>query len=591
MTEPGDKQADFDGGEALSPYSKDYWDLVFEQLGRRKLFKLAISILALIYASAIYAPLLGNDRPYVLEAIDYKAYGQAQRTLYPVALSVGRLVRQGPEGYEADKSEGAEQDWEGALQAEVDAAENRIETLRSYLGPADTELLDSFQEKLEASVAAAGAGKSDEATALSKEAKEIAKEIRTELAAVDPENPEAGGHELVPQKSYPLFETITSSEVFFMVLWAFVLLWPLWNGFWNRALLRGDRDRIRKARRPKLVLVVGTSLAASLLWGQLVGGEMVFEVSPLKRGLTTNEVVATRAVFPPFSYGFAETSSGETFRAPTWTAESEIDEEGYYVRGARVPEPDPITGYKPPGAPVEVRYSEPPRNSPWRHPMGTDSVGRDLLVRMLWGGRVSLSVGLVSAVLLVFIGTVIGALAGYFRGWVDILLSRLIEIVLCFPAFFLILMVVAFIDPNTIPPIIAIVIVIACVRWTGVARLARGEFLRLREQEFTLAARATGVPALRTIFRHVLPNAIGPILVAGAFSVASGILTESALSFLGFGVKHPIPSWGSLVTESRSAEHWWIQFFPGFAIFVTVVCYNLVGDAIRDAVDPKMKVQ
>lgn len=589
MTESGVQPQ---SGEAeLAPYSKDYWDLVFEQLGKRKLFKLAIAILALIYASAIYAPLLGNDRPYLLDAIDYKAYGQAQRTLYPVVLSVSRLAKQGEAGYEEAKAEGVEQDWRGALEAEVEAARTRLETLRSYLGDADTALLDRFDETLQASVTAALAGEKDQTETLTKEAKDLAKEIRSELAPLDPDAPEKGGHELVPQRSYPLFETITASEVFFMVLWAFVLLWPLWNGLWNRHFLAGNRDRIRRARRQKLGLVLGTSLVASVAWGQFVGGKMVFEVSPLKGGLTSHEIVATRAVFPPFPFGFAETRSGEVFRPPTWTAKSEIDEEGYYVRGARVPEPDPVTGYMPPGAPVEVRYSEPERNAASRHPLGTDSVGRDLLVRMLWGGRVSLSVGLVSAVLLVLIGTFIGALAGYFRGWVDLVLSRLIEIVLCFPAFFLILMVIAFVDPNVVPPIIAIVIVIACVRWTGVARLARGEFLRLREQEFALAARATGVPALRTIFRHILPNAIGPILVAGAFSVASGILTESALSFLGFGVKHPIPSWGSLVTETRSAEHWWIQFFPGFAIFVTVVCYNLVGDAIRDAVDPKMKVQ
>jgi len=167
---------------------------------------------------------------------------------------------------------------------------------------------------------------------------------------------------------------------------------------------------------------------------------------------------------------------------------------------------------------------------------------------------------------------------------------RLIEILQSIPALFLILFAMAFIDPDVVPPIIAIVVVIALIRWTGVARLVRGEFLRLREQEFVLAAQALGFSSRRTIFRHVLPNAMSPVLVSAAFSVAAGILTESVISYLGFGIQHPGASWGSLVNESKSAEHWWVQVFPGILIFITVTCYNLVGDAIRDALDPKMKV-
>ncbi|MDP6954915.1 MAG: ABC transporter permease, partial [Planctomycetota bacterium] len=191
--------------------------------------------------------------------------------------------------------------------------------------------------------------------------------------------------------------------------------------------------------------------------------------------------------------------------------------------------------------------------------------------------------------LLTILGVIIGSLAGYFGGWVDILIMRTIEVLQSIPAFFLILLVMAFTDPAIIPPIFAIVIVIALIRWTGVARLVRGEFLRLREQEFVLAANALGFSSRRTIFRHVLPNAMGPIIVSAAFSVASGILTESAISFLGFGTQAPKASWGSLVNESQSPEHWWIQIFPGLVIFLTVTCYNLAGDAVRDALDPKLK--
>ena len=581
---------------ARDGYSKDYWDLVFDQLGRRKLFKGALVVLAFLYATAIYAPLLGSDRPYVLEAIDYGEYSLAQRTLYPVTLSVGRLIRLGREEYEANLPENAELDWNGALAAEADGARNMVATMRSYLPDATaagvTDELTVYLEHVDAAIAAARAGSADEAQELAQEAKALAKEIRVEYAAAEPAGEGAtAGRQLAPITTYPLWSTISATEFFFMVLWAFVLAWPLWNRLINRVVLGADRARIRAVRRRKLAAVLALSSLFAGAWKIWVDGSMVFEAASYKQDLSAGEIVAERAVFPLIPYGFAEMNTGENYRPPSWMASSEIDEEGYYVRGPRVPKTDPVTGFKPPGAPVDERFAELPRNATWRHAMGTDSVGRDMLVRMIWGGRVSLSVGLISAVLLVLIGTTIGACAGYFGGRVDLLLSRLMEIVLCFPAFFLILMVVAFTDPNVVSPIIAIVVVIACVRWTGVARLARGEFLRLREQEFTLAARATGVPTHRIIFRHILPNAIGPILVAGAFSVAAGILTESALSFLGFGVKHPIPSWGSIVNESRSAEHWWIQLFPGLVIFVTVVCYNLVGEAIRDAVDPKMQVQ
>ncbi len=178
----------------------------------------------------------------------------------------------------------------------------------------------------------------------------------------------------------------------------------------------------------------------------------------------------------------------------------------------------------------------------------------------------------------------------FFDDCLDIAIMRFIEILQSLPAMFLILMAMAFTDPNVVDPIFAIVIVIALIRWTGVARLVRGEFLRLREQEFVVAARALGFSSRRVIFRHVLPNAMSPVLVSAAFAVASGILTESVVSFLGFGVRPPQASWGSLVNESKSPDHWWIQVFPGVLIFLTVTCYNLVGDAVRDALDPKMKV-
>ena len=575
-------------GEAKREYSKDYWDQVIEQLKRHRTFKVAMAILALLYASAIYAPLLANDRPYVLEAANYAEYGTAHRTLYPVTLGMGRLVKMDEAAYLAQRTGGSTQGLAETLEAERGAAHGRVATMRSYLPPESDALLDEYAAAVDSAVDKAIAGDVEGAAAAAGVAKDVAKRVRAELAPIDPMDPESTGIKLNGVKSYPLFEVLGWGEIFFMVLWAFVLGWPLWNRLVNRLLLAGDALRIRRVRRTKWAVVFAVSILASLGWKLTVDGSMSFAVAPYKQGLTEGQIVATRAIFPPLSFGFAETNSGEYYRPPTWKSYAEINEEGYYVRGPRVPEPDKITAVMPDPAPVQVRYAEPENNSARRHWLGADNLGRDMLVRALYGGRISLSVGLVSAAILVLVGTFVGAVAGYFGGWVDLVLSRFIEILLCIPAFFLILMVMAFIPPE-IPSILAIVVVIGLIRWTGVARLARGEFLKLREQEFVIASQALGLSPMRTIFRHILPNAMGPVLVSGAFAVASGILTESGLSFLGFGVNEPVPSWGALVNVSRNPEHWWVILFPGLLIFVTLSCYNLVGEAVRDAVDPRLK--
>jgi peptide/nickel transport system permease protein len=228
-----------------------------------------------------------------------------------------------------------------------------------------------------------------------------------------------------------------------------------------------------------------------------------------------------------------------------------------------------------------VRAGEPAVNAARRHLLGTDASGRDLLARLLHGARASLAVGLFSTLLLVSIGTLVGAVAGTFAGRTDLLLSRAIEVFVCFPTLFLVLALVAFVGPS----IWNVIAVIGLAGWTGVARLARGEFLRERERDYVAAARSLGFPWPRIAFRHVLPNALAPLLVAATFAVAGAILVESTLSFLGYGVRVPIASWGSLASESRDPAHWWLLVFPGACLSVTVLCVHAIGDALRDVVD------
>ncbi len=220
------------------------------------------------------------------------------------------------------------------------------------------------------------------------------------------------------------------------------------------------------------------------------------------------------------------------------------------------------------------------------HFLGTDELGRDVYSRMLYGARVSLQVGLVAAGLATLVGVVLGALAGYYGGWVEAGIMRFTDMMLCFPTFFLILAVIALLEPN----IMNIMAVIGLTSWMGVARLVRAEFLSLKERDFVAAARSLGAGDLRIIFRHILPNAMAPVLVTLTLGVAGAILTESGLSFLGLGVQPPSPSWGNILTQGKANIEiaWWLSFFPGLAILVTVLGYNLLGEGIRDALDPRL---
>ena len=222
-----------------------------------------------------------------------------------------------------------------------------------------------------------------------------------------------------------------------------------------------------------------------------------------------------------------------------------------------------------------------------QHYLGTDQLGRDVFSRMLYGSQISLSVGFVAVGISILIGILVGAMAGYKGGWVDSLLMRFVDIMLSFPSFFLILTVVAILRPN----IYNVMIVIGITSWEGTARFVRAEFLSLRERDYVQAARALGVKDRRIIFRHILPNALAPVFVTASLGVASAILIEAGLSFLGFGVQPPAPSWGNILTEGRTYifDAWWLTVFPGLAILITVLSFNLFGEGLRDAIDPRLR--
>jgi len=241
-----------------------------------------------------------------------------------------------------------------------------------------------------------------------------------------------------------------------------------------------------------------------------------------------------------------------------------------------------------PWGPNQQDIGQPPLAAPsGRHWLGTDTARRDVLARLIHGARVSILVGVIAVALYVALGTLLGLVAGYYRGWVDAVVSRLTEVLLSIPVFFLILAVMGLVEQAGV---LALVVVIALVYWTRIARLVRAETLRLRELEYVQAARALGFSDLRVMLRHVLPNAAGPIWVAATFGVAGTILIEASLSFLGFGAPDTVASWGGLLRGAMGNFHaWWLVLFPGAAIFVTITATNLAGEALRDALDPRLR--
>jgi peptide/nickel transport system permease protein len=247
-----------------------------------------------------------------------------------------------------------------------------------------------------------------------------------------------------------------------------------------------------------------------------------------------------------------------------------------------------LSPYDPESVDVANRFSPPS----WQHPLGTDRSGRDVATRILYGGRVSLTVGVAAVLTAVILGSLVGGLAGFYGGLTDNLLMRFTDAVLSFPSLFVLILLSFLLRESQLPLLSggvgSIALVIGATSWMGVARLVRATFLGLKEEEFVTAARSYGATNARIVTTHITPNAAGPIIVNATMGVAWAILIESGLSFLGFGIQPPTPSWGNMLTDAQStlSLYPWLAVFPGMMIFLTVIAINAIGDALRDALDP-----
>lgn len=242
-----------------------------------------------------------------------------------------------------------------------------------------------------------------------------------------------------------------------------------------------------------------------------------------------------------------------------------------------------------PYSPVEPDLKNVLASPTFAHPFGTDMLGRDVMSRVIYGSRISLLVGFVSVGLATIIGMILGAVSGYYGGVMDEIIMRFVDLMMCFPTFFLILAVIAFLEPS----IWNIMIVIGLTNWMGIARLVRAEILSIKSKEYVLAARALGLSRVKIIFSHILPNALSPVYVVATLGIGGAILTESALSFLGIGVQPPTASWGNILAQAKDNIEiaWWLSLYPGLAIFLTVMGYNLLGEGLSDILDPRRRYQ
>ena len=520
------------------------WGRIWREFRKRRLALLAASVILFLVTISIFAPFLANATPITFYGVNRFEYQEANRSLRG---TLTQLTNQKSEPTPAE------------IQRATKSIALQIQLMSDAIEGEKRSGLNALGQNLIALV------RSPERATKSEELRQIQKDLRSSFDSKEVT--------LVSKRHWPVFASLHTLDVIFIVGMILFLMLPVWS----RGLATLGLSS-RGAFWATTGVQIGVPLVAGLLWWSIVPFRI--DRTDYKSGVASSDSAAPTAavvyesvVWPPIVYSLDEYDLGGKSSAPAWYPASWVPPKHQSAAATA----------------SNATAGESSKKSPWSGPhwLGTDEAGRDVLCRMIWGGRVSLSVGLVAVAIYVSIGIVIGAIAGYFRGVCDLIISRIIEVIICFPTFFLILTIVSFFGPS----IMNIMVIIGLTGWTGIARLVRGEFLRLVDQEFVLAGRALGYSPTRVIFRHVLPNAMAPVLVSATFGIAGAVLTESALSFLGLGISKPTPSWGGLLADGREAllHAPWLIHFPGFAIFITITAYNLMGEALRDASDPRLR--
>ena len=547
------------------------WSLVLREFRKRKLAVFSGWVIIFLVAVSVFAPFIANNKPLWYRGVNRQEIDESIRTITTLSLKISRLSDElTPEEISNARRE----------------AKVIRETGRFITGRLPLDLRIEFAEQANQIADLAATAVDD--PAVRADLKTLRSEFRSSYRNVS---------DHLSTKSYwPVLGSLVWSEIVFMLFTVILIFGRFWKPL---------AERFDPAGKKKLIPIIylALPLMGGLIW-KLTVPERV-DITPYRSGVMAEaenasdaDVIYESVIWPPVPFALDENNLDNLFSEPAYfkgvTAsvltpvehqklETEEEQRQKKLKQAKAANNEQLI--------EELEAEENPRHAsePWSKPhiMGTDDSGRDLLTRMIWGGRVSLAVGIVSVSIALTIGIIVGSIAGYFRGTVDILISRVIEIVICFPSFFLILAIIAFLGPG----IFKIMMVIGLTSWTGIARLVRGEFLRLTNQEFVLAGKALGYSPWRIIFRHILPNAMAPVLVSATFGVAGAILTESALSFLGLGISVPTPSWGGILSTGRNyiIDAPWIIFYPGMAIFITITSYNLVAEAFRDAADPRLR--